>query len=672
MALRSTSVPRWLKILLPVGVLAIILLSVGTVGFVQVSSTPGFCKSCHNMRPYYQSWLTSSHRTVPCIQCHIAPGVKAEAMTKIQAANMVVKYFTGTAGTRPWAEIEDASCLRAGCHSERLISGIVEYKGVRFDHTVHLGELRRGIQLRCTGCHSQIVQGSHIAVTEETCFLCHFRNRPPGDPVAGCTGCHPSPPRVLSPEGMTVDHAQFVKDRVSCTTCHSTVIEGTGQVDRARCLACHNELERLAKFDDPRLLHQAHVADHDIACIQCHGPIEHKIVALTTTLELDCKSCHTNAHIAQQRLFAGIGGHGTPNAPSSMFLARVTCLGCHGEAAKIRGHEKVQVADETSCLSCHGVRYANILPAWQRDMDTKVARVQAVVAEARSRVSGAPIGQRPIADSLVTQAQENVDLVRLGKGAHNIEYADQLLRAALELLHEAVARGGLPYTVPPVAMGKPISGNACLQCHLGVQHQTGQFQGTAFDHEPHVMRGGLECSQCHTPLEQHGGTTLRGPASCNNCHHPEINPMNCARCHEGPGGAPVRTFSLPAGDFSHGVHAKANLACSACHTAPVMSARDLQCESCHEDHHQPDVACLSCHRGGALAKHKRQDHVACVQCHAPTPKITRWTRQVCTSCHTAQVNHYPNRQCDVCHKVPAMGTTRAAAPPPAKSAPVRP
>jgi hypothetical protein len=99
-----------------------------------------------------------------------------------------------------------------------------------------------------------------------------------------------------------------------------------------------------------------------------------------------------------------------------------------------------------------------------------------------------------------------------------------------------------------------------------------------------------------------------------------------------------------------------------------MSARDLQCESCHDQHHQPEAACVSCHRGGALAKHTRQEHVACVQCHAAVPHITRWTRQVCTACHADKINHYPSRACDVCHKVPPMGAASAAAPPPTAAA----
>ncbi|HYL70152.1 MAG TPA: NapC/NirT family cytochrome c, partial [Candidatus Dormibacteraeota bacterium] len=576
MSPRPAPLPRWIRILVPVTILAILLLAVGTVGFVQSSSQPGFCKSCHIMQPYYASWATSSHRNVSCIECHIAPGIKAEAMSKFQAANMVVKYFTGAYGTRPWAEIDDATCLRSGCHSERLIEGVVEYRGVRFDHTDHLGEQRRGMQLRCTSCHSQIVQGTHIAVTETTCFLCHFKDRPPGAPLAGCTGCHPSPPRVVSPAGYTGDHAQYVTDRIACLSCHTSVTTGAGTVDQARCFSCHNEPARIKEFNNPPLLHRVHVADHDIACIQCHGPIEHRVGALTATVELDCRSCHSNVHDAERRLFAGFGGHGTKEAPSSMFLARVSCLGCHGEATTFKGHERVQLAGEPSCLSCHGIRYANILPAWQRDMAAKVARVGPVVSGARAAVRVVPLRQRAVADSLVRLAEDNVELVRVGKGAHNIVYADRLLRASLALVREAVQHGALPYSVPAVNLGPPVSENACLQCHLGVEQRRGKFQGQEFSHTPHVVRAGLECSACHTALDKHGGTTLSSPASCDACHHPVIQPENCARCHAGPGGAPQPTTSLPAGEFSHRTHAAANLAGAARHTPPLMSARDLQ------------------------------------------------------------------------------------------------
>lgn len=646
---------KWLRLLVPVAILAVLLMGVTTVGFIEYSARPSFCKTCHIMQPYYDSWATSSHRDVACIMCHYAPGIKAEAMGKLQAANQVVKYITGSYGVKPWAEIEDAACLRSGCHSERKVEGLVDYKGVRFDHATHLGELRRGKQLRCTSCHSQIVQGEHVAVTEVTCFLCHFKDRPAGEPIAGCTGCHPSPPRVVSPAGFVVEHSQYVRDRISCVSCHSAVTAGSGTAERARCFNCHNEPARLDQFENTTLVHQVHIADHDVECTQCHTPIEHRVVALATTFELDCRSCHTQTHDAQLRLYAGMGGHDTPDAPSSMFLARVSCIGCHGLPTTVRGHERVRLAGEASCLSCHGIRYANLLPSWQREMERKINRVEPVIAAARSTLRAAPLRERAVADSLLRLAQENVDLVRVAKPAHNIVYADRLLRASVALVREAVRAGRLPYTVPELNLGPAVGESACFRCHLGVERKTVTSPAGEFNHEPHVLRGGLSCAECHTPLENHGGTTVTTKAACDACHHREIRPMNCARCHTDRAGAPEATIALAAGDFSHPVHLGANLTCSACHTPPAMSARALRCETCHDQHHQPERDCLSCHRGGVLDKHTRAAHVACVTCHAATPTLNHWTRQVCTACHAQKATgHYATRPCEACHKVPAM------------------
>ena len=648
---------RVIRILIPVGILAVILLAVTTVGFIEYSARPGFCKSCHNMRPYYDSWATSSHRDVPCIKCHYAPGIRAEAMGKLQAANQVVRYITGSYGVRPWAEIEDAACLRSGCHSERKVEGVVDYKGVRFDHTAHLGELRRGKQLRCTSCHSQIVQGQHLAVTEATCFLCHFKDRPPGAPVAGCTGCHPSPPRIESPGGYVVDHSQYVRDRVSCLSCHGEVTTGTGAAERARCFNCHNEPARLEQFDNTTLMHRVHIAEHKVECTQCHTPIEHRVVALAATFELDCRSCHAQVHDAQRRLYAGMGGHDARSVPSKMFLARVSCVGCHGQPTTLRGHERVRLAGEASCLSCHGVRYANLLPSWQNEMERKIRRVEPIVAGARAALSAVSVGRRAVSDSLLRQAQENLDLVRVGRPAHNVVYSDELLRAAVELVRDAVKAGRLPYAVPAVSLGPAVGENACLRCHVGVERSKRSFQGAAFDHEPHVMRGGLTCVECHTPLDKHGGTTITSRAGCDGCHHSAARAINCTPCHAGSGGVPEETFQLTAGDFSHGVHRQASLACTACHTAPAMSARDLSCDNCHDQHHQPDRACLSCHRGGVYEQHTRVAHVACLECHESATTLNRWSPQICTICHVDKATgHNPGKACETCHKVPPMNS----------------
>jgi hypothetical protein len=265
--------------------------------------------------------------------------------------------------------------------------------------------------------------------------------------------------------------------------------------------------------------------------------MEHKVVALEANFDLDCQSCHTNAHDAQRRMYAGMGGHNTPNGPSTMFLARVTCLGCHEKAATLKGHTQVQVAGESSCMSCHGVRYANMLPSWRRGIEQRIAKVTPVVARARAVLNAAGPGRRQVSDSLLRQAQENLDFIREGKPAHNVNYADQLLRGSLDLVRQAVRAGQLPYIVPDVDLGPPLAAGDCLSCHLGVERATVAFRGGGqFGHESHAVRAKLACTECHTSLDDHGGTTVRTRSECSACHHG--SKRSCESCHRGYRGAP--------------------------------------------------------------------------------------------------------------------------------------
>ena len=163
------------------GACVLLLVAVtGTAGWY--TSRSQFCNSCHIMEPYYTSWQHSSHKDVSCIKCHFPPGVGEKIRGKVLGLVQLAKYVTQTQGPRPTAEIPDASCLRSGCHETRLLSGRVDYNGIAFDHGKHLsqdeGTLTRGMHLRCTSCHSQIVQGQHMTVTPSTCYLCHFKDLP--------------------------------------------------------------------------------------------------------------------------------------------------------------------------------------------------------------------------------------------------------------------------------------------------------------------------------------------------------------------------------------------------------------------------------------------------------------------------------------------------------------
>ena len=101
------------------------------------TSRSEFCRSCHIMEPYYASWAASKHKDISCIECHFAPGLGGKVRGKMLGLVQLAKYVTASAGPRPSAEVPDASCLRAGCHETRLLSGRVDFHNVNFDHNRH-------------------------------------------------------------------------------------------------------------------------------------------------------------------------------------------------------------------------------------------------------------------------------------------------------------------------------------------------------------------------------------------------------------------------------------------------------------------------------------------------------------------------------------------------------
>jgi hypothetical protein len=144
----------------------------GSGVFYIVSKRPGTCTICHFEKPYYESWKSSTHSFASCVDCHPYPFKRAT----VNAA--------GVHNPSPTALVEDSSCLKSGCHQDRLKKSVTAFKlGIQFDHSRHSGKLARGERLKCTSCHSRIVQGSHMAVTEKVCYLCHFMGAERGQAI---------------------------------------------------------------------------------------------------------------------------------------------------------------------------------------------------------------------------------------------------------------------------------------------------------------------------------------------------------------------------------------------------------------------------------------------------------------------------------------------------------
>ena len=445
---------------------------IGGVAFAEYSMQPDFCRSCHIMEPYYAAWHESTHQDVPCGDCHFEPGWRHTVKGKFEASSQAVKYITNTYGSKPHAEVRDASCLRAGCHEHRLLEGKVEWettthKGdpitITFDHTPHIQELRRGKRLRCVSCHSQMVQGKHIAVTLETCFTCHFKGLQHArdeEVLGGCTSCHSAPKSEIRLATGVFNHADYVDRGVECYNCHSDAIKGDGEVPRQMCWNCHNLPQQVARYGDASFVHRTHVTDNKVECASCHVAIEHHLSAgaprlqqvLEEGLSLDhggaCAKCHDLTHAGPDELYRGIGGRGVPDMPSPMYRAQVDCIACHqerqnpGEVARVVG--QTYIAAQRTCDYCHGNRYSEVLDEWKATIEQQLAQAEVLCERARRVLDGPelPAEETLRIRRLLADAEHNVRFVNLGRGVHNVNYATALLNVAIENCRSILGENG--------------------------------------------------------------------------------------------------------------------------------------------------------------------------------------------------------------------------------------
>jgi nitrate/TMAO reductase-like tetraheme cytochrome c subunit len=417
------------------------------------TSRSEFCRSCHIMEPYYASWAASKHKDVSCIECHFAPGLGGKVRGKMLGLVQLAKYVTASAGPRPSAEVPDASCLRSGCHETRLLSGRVDFHKVNFDHNRHYrkegeapkqekDQLTRGIQLRCTSCHSQIVQGKHIAVTETTCFLCHFKNQPFNEGLGACTHCHQIPDREFDlGGGMKFTHELAYRKGVDCKSCHGDVIRGKGEVPRERCIVCHNRENDLAKIGDFKFMHDKHVSEHKIDCLNCHLRIEHSLDKKKLEhLAGDCASCHPDHHQEQVKMFQGIAADKEiPEHAGGMTITRVGCPTCHRVKEVSATGTVLWKSSASVCTMCHEAAEVEKLKAYHAELRAALPDIQAGIDRARAALKSAELapGRAETLAKELDAVQNEFSFLRVGNDIHNIHFAGKLEQSLLDRVSAA-------------------------------------------------------------------------------------------------------------------------------------------------------------------------------------------------------------------------------------------
>jgi len=603
LGVRTSILVRTSLMLLVIGLAVLVPTTALTIEY---TAQPEFCNSCHIMEPYYESWASSSHANVSCIECHYEPGTLETVEGKFKALSQLSKYVTRTQGTKPWAEVSDQSCMRSGCHSVRMLEGTLEFGRVKFDHRHHLLESRRGRRLRCTSCHSQIVQGDHVTVTDSVCFMCHFMPKDGKMPeTSDCRMCHGPPTEEIEVAGAPFDHADYLARGVDCRECHDPVVEGEGLVRRERCHSCHGEIGHIERIGETAFLHEMHVTEHKVECSECHDEIHHGLLPLEPpepTAREGCGACHVSSHDATRLVYAGTGAVGVEDRPGRMYQTRVVCQACHtgrsgyrrdGDSVSPHGahhaapSSTVARAGAVDCLHCHGIEFDGMLESWQSAVGRQLAELGPLLDDLEPRLTSPDAAESEEATRRAAAARANLELVEMdgSLGAHNISYVLDVLATAAADLEAAWALVD-PENPVDATSSMPFRSEAgCTECHLGMEHAPPVEVGAlAFSHERHLLAVGLDCDTCHSTIEH--GSPAFPRSDCASCHHAEsenedFDPYDCSACHE-------RQESWVAGavdGFPEVPGVLADKDCESCHGEPpdIAPPNPKLCELCHDE-----------------------------------------------------------------------------------------
>lgn len=555
----------------------------------ELTSRPNFCANCHFMEPYVNDWKTSTHSDVTCTKCHFPPGLKSKIKGKFTAASMVVNYFTGVyKKSKPWAEIEDASCLRSGCHAEQQLNEDVVFKqNIHFNHDSHLNNLRRGKKLRCTSCHSQIVQGEHMTVTETTCFLCHFKDTADDNPINDCTWCHSAPFKSERPDAK-YDHSFVLANNIDCNSCHGAMVVGEGEVLDNRCSFCHAEKDKLEMKSDSDFIHQIHVTDNKVECENCHLPIQHKSIAKTKDIFPECQECHQTPHQAQFDLFSGSGGKNVKEHPNPMFTAGLNCKACHIFHESEFGITGKTVATGESCERCHGKGYARLYQQWEDNMQDKKNLVELGFKVVADTININELNSRNA--KLLEDAHFNFQLVKTGNVVHNVAYSDELLLNSYTNLQKILKSNNIEAKLPDIQLFNTARPSECQNCHYGQESKKVEAFGIIFEHSKHITNKDLTCLSCHSHKKTHGETIITRD-QCLSCHHTQ-DEVECVTCHQVQthfydGTIEIYDSILP--DYMY----EGEVECNDCHRNEenvITKEHGRNCSNCHDAEYEDYLA----------------------------------------------------------------------------------
>jgi hypothetical protein len=294
------------------GAAAVLLLAPAGSVYYQHSGGAA-CARCHEIQPNHESWLSSSHRDVPCSACH------GSVMTTDVAFHMnnlrrLVQHVGGDVPPQIRMRTEDVAPMVercASCHRQEYAQwlagphGRATYARIFTDQAHNSRQVMMDDCLRCHGAHFQggiedlvapvdtkgpwrLLRPELADVPTMPCMMCHQVHRP-GEPMVKRALQAPARGEEISRPSLALFDRRELNYLPVYTLPLPAMLDGARPVKtspdqrQALCYQCHAPLAtRQAGSGDDRTPLGVHEGLSCLACHQKHGQ----------QTRASCANCH--------------------------------------------------------------------------------------------------------------------------------------------------------------------------------------------------------------------------------------------------------------------------------------------------------------------------------------------------------------------------------------------
>lgn len=503
----------------------------------------------------------------------------------------------------------------------------------------------------CKGCHIFVPSGQAMVRPDTGTYLLVNAVEGPHSELQ-CHDCHPFeakaqmlefvawvterpeavPPHAKVPQEICAQchvrgDAQETWERIAATAGHRTHFESDSLEGEIECLTCHAQTA-----------HRFAPADSTCGQAGCHvsGDIDIELAAMREQTDLHCATCHQFA--------VDVPALATTDSARGTLTPRFEqCTSCHAMRRVLAEFDPERDPHSGTCGMCHNPHEQTVAGDASESCTSSGCHADWRVVDFHTGANHRDVAR----DCLVCHEPH----------AARVDASD------CTGCHAEV-RERTPRLTPPMpfdtaaSLRRTSAGGTVAASFLAaaLQQDTERFS--------HSRHRELACLVCHQTRGD-ARLTFEAPRGCQICHHERPRANRCGDCHA-PGeiaaAVPV-TFPVTVEGhaprerrvgFEHPAHD--SMACTTCHTNPVTlepSAPVSDCQACHAEHHVAGRRCAECHAEAPVQEAHadlRVAHSGCDACHTrSTVAALAPVRPFCLTCHEAYADHYPMRECTVCH-----------------------